>query len=85
MNRILFFLMLYLLVSCQSERIFYFDAVHGNDSNSGKSDKNAWATISKFNQTEFWPGDKILFCGGIDLGGNPLPVESTQLNIGVWN
>ena len=60
----MFFLILLLLVSCQSERIFYFDSINGNDMNNGKSAKNAWATISKFNETEFQSGDKIFFCGG---------------------
>lgn len=69
MNRILIFWIVLLLVSCQSERIFYFDAVHGDDLNNGKSARNAWATVSKFNETEFLPGDKILFCGGQVFAG----------------
>ena len=36
----------------------------GNDLNSGKSKRNAWATLSKVNQTAFLPGDKILLHGG---------------------
>ncbi|MFN2926967.1 hypothetical protein ACKX2L_08555 [Lachnospiraceae bacterium YH-ros2228] len=44
--------------------VYYVDADHGNDSNSGLSEVTPWRTLAKVNSTEFQPGNKILFkCG----------------------
>lgn len=44
--------------------MYYIDQLNGDDTNSGKSPRKAWATISKINTAVFRAGDKILFCGG---------------------
>jgi hypothetical protein len=42
----------------------YFVKNGGNDALSGRSDANAWATISKVNSTSFSAGDTVsLKCG----------------------
>ncbi len=43
---------------------YYIDNLTGNDSNSGKRPRKAWATISKVNESGFRAGDRILFRGG---------------------
>lgn len=43
---------------------FYINRLAGNDSNSGLTPENAWATISKVNSTVFHAGDSVFFCGG---------------------
>lgn len=43
---------------------YYVDAKLGNDSNSGTSPDNAWASLEKVNQEIFQPMDKILFKSG---------------------
>ena len=47
-----------------SGRVFYIDQIRGDNSNSGKKPRKAWASISKVNEFKFREGDKILFCGG---------------------
>ncbi len=61
---------LMVLVSCSHSRVYYVDQVNGNDANSGLNPRNAWATLSKVNQTEFLPGEKILLHGGQVFQGN---------------
>lgn len=55
--------------SCQSSATYYVDSNNGNDKNSGHSPKAAWASLEKVNQTEFKPGDKILFKSGSSWNG----------------
>lgn len=40
---------------------YYFDAVNGNDNNSGTSPAQAWKSASKFNSMNFSPGTVIAF------------------------
>ena len=40
---------------------YYVDATNGNDSNTGTSQAAPWKTISKVNNSQFQPGDFILF------------------------
>ena len=42
----------------------YYVSVSGNDSKSGSSAATAWKTISRVNQNQYVPGDRILFQGG---------------------
>lgn len=42
----------------------YFVSPSGNDANDGLSEKSPWASIKKVNQSEFEPGDRILFQRG---------------------
>jgi len=64
-----FFIFLFLFISCASKSIYYIDAEKGNDTNSGHSPISAWASLEKVNQTEFKPGDKILFKSGSSWNG----------------
>lgn len=48
----------------------YYLSPAGNDFNDGKTEKTAWATISKVNSFTFAPGDKILFQAGVTFLGN---------------
>lgn len=66
---ILILLILPILVSCTDKSIFYVDSESGNDASSGHSQKSAWASLEKVNQTEFQPGDKILFKSGSAWNG----------------
>jgi len=43
---------------------YYVDATNGNDSNSGTSQSTPWKAISKVNNSNFQPGDFILFKRG---------------------
>lgn len=43
---------------------YYVDATGGDDSRSGLSEPAAWKSISKVNNTQFAPGDTILFKRG---------------------
>ena len=43
---------------------FYVDSTDGNDNSGGLSSTAAWKTISKVNQSQFQPGDFILFKRG---------------------
>jgi len=43
---------------------YYVDATNGNDNNFGLSTTTAWKTIAKVNQSNFLPGDNILFKRG---------------------
>jgi len=48
----------------------YYVSATGNNSKSGTSISEAWASISKVNSTRFYPGDIILFEGGKTFSGN---------------
>ncbi len=42
---------------------YYVDNIQGDDANTGDR-RNPWKTIAKVNNTQFFPGDKILFAKG---------------------
>lgn len=43
---------------------YYVDSKHGNDKNYGLTPKYAWQSIQKVNNSQFQPGDSILFKSG---------------------
>lgn len=45
-------------------KTYYVDADNGDDNNSGLSEKQAWQSIQKVNETTFEPGDAILLKRG---------------------
>lgn len=51
---------------------YYLDAEGGDDSNSGTSKAEPWATIGKANALDLNPGDQLLFKGGGTFDGNLL-------------
>ncbi|VAW13014.1 hypothetical protein MNBD_BACTEROID01-365, partial [hydrothermal vent metagenome] len=55
----------------------YYVSNDGNDSNSGNSPQNAWATIERVNSQPFQPGDKILFNRGGSWYGQLIPVSGS--------
>lgn len=50
----------------------YFVSASGNDSNSGTSPQEAWATIARVNAASLGPGDTVDFAAGQIFGGNLL-------------
>ncbi len=44
--------------------VYYVNAIDGNDMNAGTTPETAWQTLYKVNDTEFQPGDAILFQAG---------------------
>ena len=52
-------------------KVYYVDAVNGNDSNDGSSPGSAWKSVEQVNSHSFQPGDKILFHSG-DVYREPL-------------
>jgi hypothetical protein len=53
----------------------YYISPAGDDNNNGTSQKEAWATVNKVNETSFLPGDIVLFeCGKTFKG--PLKLSS---------
>lgn len=59
-----FFFYLSSLIFTLGTATYYVDATNGDDSNSGLSMTNPWKTIAKVNNTQFLPGDNILFKRG---------------------
>ncbi len=57
--------------------IYYVDATHGSDSNSGTSSSTAWRTIAKINNSMaiFQPGDSILFERGENWSDTSLYID----------
>ncbi len=55
-----------LLISCDSGSTtnYYVNSISGNDALNGKSEANAWKSISKVNSKTFSPGDTIFFKRG---------------------
>jgi len=47
-------------LSVLSNGTYYLDAADGNDNNSGISEREAWKSLRKINNTTFRPGDVIL-------------------------
>lgn len=62
MKRIIIILLLILSIPVYGTN--YYVKTAGNDSNTGQSDGQAWATISKVNASSFSPGDSIFFNAG---------------------
>lgn len=61
---ILFFFLLFSLNKICYSTSYYIDSLNGSDSNTGKSNSQAWKTLKKINQTSFKNGDDIyLRCG----------------------
>ncbi len=63
------------LSSCNDTHgvIYYIDSGLGNDNHPGSSPEKAWASLQRLNQTEFQPGDKILFRAGTEYFGQFKP------------
>jgi uncharacterized repeat protein (TIGR02059 family) len=53
-----------LLSSLAFSSNYYISSSSGNDALDGKSESNAWKTVSKVNSMSFLPGDSILFRKG---------------------
>src|SRR5262245_29816492 len=67
--------MIFLLVlwcAATSHATTFYVSPSGNDSNPGTSLEQAWQTITKVNQTQFLPGDSVLFEGGQFFSGSLL-------------
>ena len=47
----------------------YYVSQTGNDANTGLSDEQAWASLSRVNRQVFKPGDRILFAAGHSFQG----------------
>lgn len=79
----LFFLPAFLALiffSCKDintdSRVFYVDSVNGNNTNTGLSESDAWASLERLNVELFSPGDKILFKSGTEYVGQFEPKGS---------
>ena len=65
----------------------YYISSAGNDENSGTSQDEAWATVSKVNDMSFAPGDTVQFEGGktfkgpLKLGGDDKATAAGRLVI----
>ena len=51
-------------VTCAESATYYIDAHRGNDDADGRSQKNAWKTVSRVSTIGFDPGDKLLLKAG---------------------
>ncbi len=49
---------------------YFFDSVGGSDSNAGTSPTEAWRSLSKFNSTNFKPGEVVYFKRGSSWSGS---------------
>ncbi len=77
-----------ILVSGQAASIavattYYVDATTGSDSDDGKSEANAWATIAKVNGFTFTSGDRIWFKKG-ETWRETLSVPRSDLTFGAY-
>jgi hypothetical protein len=72
----LVFLIFFGLLFSSCKKVYYVDALSGNDSYSGQSPNKPWASLQKVNQTIFQPGDKILFKSGTTYYGQLEPKGS---------
>jgi len=61
---------LLVLVTSLAKAATYYVSATGNNSKSGTSIGEAWATIAMVNSKKFYPGDVILFEGGKTFSGN---------------
>lgn len=50
--------------------IYYVDAVSGADTNSGRTENQAWKTLARVNAQTFQPGDKIFLKAGCEFPGS---------------
>ncbi|MBN1628308.1 MAG: hypothetical protein JW990_00960, partial [Thermoleophilia bacterium] len=57
-------------------RIFYVDAVRGDDGNAGVSAGKPWRTLEKVSATTFAPGDRVLLRAGCTWAGRLWPKGS---------
>ena len=73
-------IILFLFISIIASATDYYVKTGGNDSNTGLSDGQAWATITKVNTVwaagTFAPGDNIYFNRGDTFTGTITPTES---------
>lgn len=66
--RFFLFFMCVIFFSCKEKQLYikpgvtYYVSFSGSDSNSGRSENEAWRTLEKVNSVTFSPGDSILFC-----------------------
>lgn len=91
MKQIIVFLLFATLFSCANKSVFYIDSVTGDDSNSGNSPQQAWASFERLKEVSFEPGTKILLAAGSTFkgeivlenvsGGPENPVEITAYNL----
>ncbi|WP_211746219.1 hypothetical protein [Paenibacillus sp. Marseille-Q4541] len=44
-----------------SSKNYYVDSINGDDSNNGLTETSPWKTLTPVNNTEFQPGDRLLF------------------------
>lgn len=76
-----FILLFFSLVACKQAKmndndlgiIYYIDADMGKDSNSGLSEKKAFASLDKANSLELKAGDRLLFKAGTSYYGQLKP------------
>jgi hypothetical protein len=57
------------LVLHAEDSTYYIDAVGGSDDADGRSEKSAWQTLDRANDTVFGPGDKLLLKAGCRWAG----------------
>lgn len=50
-------------------QVFYVDSQFGSDENTGNTPGKAWASLSKINETLFFPGDTIMLKSGESFHG----------------
>lgn len=82
MKKLIFVVFLFLSFNLIAET--YYIKTSGNDSNTGLSDSQAWATIGKVNGYAFAANDSILFKGG-DTWISPGATSPYRLNVSVGN
>lgn len=73
MKKFSFLIVLCFLYLLSSAKNYYIDQKNGNDKNTGHSETSAWQTIENVNQSEFQPGDSILFKRGGNWTGTLKP------------
>jgi hypothetical protein len=69
--------------SCQQEgpATYYVDSQTGDDANDGRSEKTAWKSLDRVNQSLFRPGDQVLFKAGTKYTGQFAPEGSGSLEM----
>ncbi len=72
----LFVIALLVFSATASAATYYVDATDGDDSKNGRSEVNAWQTLSKVSGTTFSAGDSILFQCGESWDGQLWPKGS---------
>lgn len=69
-----------------STKNYYVDSINGNDANNGLTETMPWKTLTPVNNTEFQPGDRLLFRAsgvwsgelwpkGSGTSGNPIVID----------